>query len=89
MCGVSATGYGEYFIRTVAAHRLAAMMEYRGLSLRDAARQLIHETIPALGGNGGIIAIDAAGHMVLEFNTEGMFRGARDSAGQRIVAIPR
>jgi beta-aspartyl-peptidase (threonine type) len=89
VCGVSATGYGEYFIRAVAAHRLAATMEYRGSSLQDAARELIHETIPALGGNGGIIGIDAAGHMVLEFNTEGMFRGARDSAGKRIVAIPR
>jgi beta-aspartyl-peptidase (threonine type) len=89
VCGVSATGYGEYFIRAVAAHRLAATMEYRGSSLQDAARELIHETIPALGGNGGIIAIDAAGHMVLEFNTEGMFRGARDSAGKRIVAIAR
>ena len=89
VCGVSATGYGEYFIRTVAAHRLAATMEYRGLSLQEAARELIQETIPTLGGNGGIIAIDAAGNMVLEFNTEGMFRGARDSAGKRIVAIRR
>lgn len=89
VCGVSATGYGEYFIRAVAAHRLAVTMEYRGLALQDAARELIQETIPALGGNGGIIAIDAAGHMVLEFNTEGMFRGARDSAGQRIVAVRR
>ncbi len=89
VCGVSATGYGEYFIRAVAAHRLAATMEYRGFSLQDAARQLIQGTIPALGGNGGIIAIDAAGHMVLEFNTEGMFRGAKDSAGQRIVAVSR
>jgi beta-aspartyl-peptidase (threonine type) len=89
VCGMSATGYGEYFIRAVAGHRLAAMMEYRGSSLQEAANELIQETIPRLGGNGGIIAIDAAGNMVLEFNTEGMFRGARDSAGKRIVAIKR
>ena len=89
VCGMSATGYGEYFMRTVAAHHLAAAIEYRGLSLENAARELIHETIPKLGGNGGIIAIDATGRMVLEFNTEGMFRGARDSTGQRIVGVTR
>ena len=89
VCGMSATGYGEYFMRTVAAHHLAAAIEYRGLSLESAARELIHETIPKLGGNGGIIAIDATGRMVLEFNTEGMFRGARDSTGQRIVGVTR
>jgi beta-aspartyl-peptidase (threonine type) len=59
------------------------------LSLENAARELIHEAIPKLGGNGGIIAIDATGRMVLEFNTEGMFRGARDSTGQRIVGVTR
>ena len=89
VCGMSATGYGEYFMRTVAAHHLAAAIEYRGLSLENAARESIHETIPKLGGNGGIIAIDATGRMVLEFNTEGMFRGARDSTGQRIVGVTR
>jgi beta-aspartyl-peptidase (threonine type) len=89
ICGVSATGYGEYFIRSVAAHRLAALIEFRGLSLPEAAREVIHETIGSLGGSGGIIAVDAAGRMVLEFNTEGMFRGAKDSSGRREVAITR
>jgi beta-aspartyl-peptidase (threonine type) len=89
VCGMSATGYGEYFIRAVAGHRLATNIEFRGLSLQDAARELLHETIPQLGGNGGIIAIDSTGQMVLEFNTEGMFRGARHCDGTRIVAITR
>lgn len=89
VCGFSATGYGEYFIRTVAGYRVAALMEYRGLSLQDAAREVVQDVIPGLGGNGGIIAIDAAGTIVTEFNTEGMFRAARDSSGQRLIAITR
>lgn len=89
VCGFSATGYGEYFIRTVAGHRVAALMEFGGLTLQAAARQVVQEDIPAMGGNGGIIAIDGQGNIILEFNTEGMFRAARDSGGQRLIAITR
>ena len=89
VCAISATGHGEYFIRAVAAYHLASSVEYRGLSLEEAARELIHSCIPQLGGNGGIIAIGARGEIVMDFNTEGMFRGARDSAGRREVAILR
>lgn len=87
VCGISATGHGEYFIRTVAAYHIASAVEYRGLSLEDAARELIHGILPKLGGEGGIIAIDAQGGIVMEFNTQGMFRGARDSGGRRLIAI--
>jgi beta-aspartyl-peptidase (threonine type) len=89
VCAISATGHGEYFIRAVAAYHMASSIEYRGFSLEAAARELIHTRIPALGGNGGIIAIGAQGEIVMDFNTEGMFRGARDSAGRREVAILR
>jgi L-asparaginase / beta-aspartyl-peptidase len=89
VCAVSATGHGEYFIRAVAAYHIASSVEFRGLSLADAARELIHSRIPALGGNGGIIAVSSRGEIVMDFNTEGMFRAARNSAGHREVAILR
>lgn len=71
---VSCTGTGEVFIRTLAAYDIAAMMTYAGLSLQQASDKVIHERIPALGGSGGLIAIDAAGNVVLPFNSEGMYR---------------
>lgn len=87
VCAVSATGHGEYFIRAVAAYHICAAVEYRGLSLAQAAREAVHVNIAALGGSGGVIAVDAQGGVVLEFSTEAMFRGARDSAGRREIAI--
>jgi L-asparaginase / beta-aspartyl-peptidase len=89
VCAVSATGHGEYFIRAVAAYHVCAAVEYRGLSLAAAAREAIQGNIGALGGSGGIIAVDARGGLVMEFSTEGMFRGARDSSGRREVAMYR
>jgi L-asparaginase / beta-aspartyl-peptidase len=89
VCAISATGHGEYFIRAVAAYHIASAVEYRGLTLTAAARELIHTRIPTLGGSGGIIAVSANGEIVMDFNTEGMFRGARNSAGHREVAIKR
>jgi len=89
VCAVSATGHGEMFIRAVAAYHISSSVEYRGLSLEAATRELIHTRIPQLGGNGGIIAVGASGEIVMDFNTEGMFRAARDSAGRRDVAILR
>ncbi|PNS13722.1 beta-aspartyl-peptidase [Mixta theicola] len=72
---VSCTGTGEVFIRTLAACDVAALMEYGGLSLQQASERVIFDKIPALGGSGGLIAIDAAGNIALPFNTEGMYRG--------------
>jgi beta-aspartyl-peptidase (threonine type) len=89
VCAVSATGHGEYFIRAVAAYHICVTVEYRGLSLAQAVRETVHERIRALGGTGGIIAVDAQGHLVMDFSTEGMFRGARDSLGRHEVAIYR
>jgi len=87
VCAVSATGHGEYFIRAVAAYHICAAVEYRGLTLEQAAREMLHGILRGLGGNGGIIAVDKGGHIVMEFSTEGMFRGARDSSGRREIAI--
>jgi beta-aspartyl-peptidase (threonine type) len=89
VCAVSATGHGEYFIRAVAAHHISSAVEYRGLTLEQAAREMLHGILRDLGGEGGIIAVDARGGLVLEFSTEGMFRGARDSTGRREIAIHR
>jgi beta-aspartyl-peptidase (threonine type) len=87
VCAVSATGHGEYFIRTVAAHHICAAVEFRGLSLQEAVRELLHVRIRELGGSGGVIAIDAGGRIVTDFSTEGMFRGTRDSSGSRQIDI--
>ncbi|HEY1889852.1 MAG TPA: isoaspartyl peptidase/L-asparaginase [Steroidobacteraceae bacterium] len=87
VCAVSATGHGEYFIRTVAAHHICAAVEFRGLTLPAAVRELLHEKLRELGGSGGVIAIDHGGRIVTDFSTEGMFRGARDSSGLRRIDI--
>jgi len=89
VCAVSATGHGEYFIRAVAAYHICSAVEYRGLTLAEAAREAIHKNIRALGGTGGVICVDAHGALVMEFSTEGMFRGARDARGRREIAIYR
>ncbi len=87
VCAVSATGHGEYFIRAVAAHHICAAVEYRGLTLSEAVRELLHQKLRELGGSGGVIAIGRDGGIVTEFSTEGMFRGIRDSSGQRRIDI--
>ena len=74
-CGVSSTGWGEYFIRGVVAHDISAMMEYGGKSLKESANHVIHHKLTELGGTGGIIALDQKGNIVMEFNTDGMYRG--------------
>jgi beta-aspartyl-peptidase (threonine type) len=86
-CAVSATGDGEFFIRTVVAHDVCALVQYKRVSLEAAAREVIHEKIGALKATGGLIALDTEGHIVMDFNSGGMFRAARDSLGRREVAI--
>jgi beta-aspartyl-peptidase (threonine type) len=86
-CAVSATGSGEYFIRAVVAHEICARVRLTGASAGEAARDVIHGKLKEIGGDGGVIVVDRNGRLSLEFNTEGMFRGARDSGGRREVAI--
>lgn len=71
---VSCTGTGEVFMRTLAAYDIAALMEYGNLSLYEACERVVMEKLPALGGSGGLIAIDREGNVVLPFNSEGMYR---------------
>lgn len=85
-CAVSATGHGEFFIRYAVAHDISARMLYGGLSLADAADQVIQGKLKDVGGEGGVIAVDRLGNVAMPFNSEGMYRGyARP--GERVVAI--
>ena len=74
-CAVSCTGYGEYFLRGVVAYDVSCLMEYKGLSLAEAADTVINHKQMALGGDGGLIAVDQTGQVALPFNSEGMYRG--------------
>jgi beta-aspartyl-peptidase (threonine type) len=87
-CAVSATGHGEYFIRSVVAHDICAQVEYLKLPLAQAVANVLGK-MKALGGNGGVIAVDPRGEIVLDFNSEGMFRGQRTSKGRNEVALYR
>lgn len=88
-CAVSSTGWGEFFIRSVAAYDISALMDYKGLSLQEAATEVIHKKLPALGGDGGIIAIDKDGNIVAEFNTPGMYRASINADGEMKIAMYR
>jgi len=87
-CAVSATGDGEYFIRSVVAHDVSALMEYRGMKLQEAA-QMVLDKVAKLGGTGGLIAIDHDGNIALPFNTSGMYRGHVGVDGEFVVEIYR
>ncbi len=84
--GVSGTGWGEYYIRTVLAYDLSAMMEYQKLSVEQASKQVIAK-MGKLGGDGGLIALDKNGHVAMEFNTAGMYRGTVTADGKISVEI--
>ena len=86
-CAVSGTGWGEFFIRASVAHDISALMEYKGLTLKAAADEVIQKKVPKLGGNGGIIAVDKNGNMEMNFNTAGMYRASMDDKGELIIAI--
>src|SRR4029077_10561128 len=87
-CAVSGTGHGESFIRQVVAYDICALLQYRHLTLAQAVHEVIHE-LRASGGEGGVIAVDRSGNIALDFNSVGMFRGARDSHGRRDIAMYR
>ena len=86
-CAVSCTGSGEYFIRGVVAYDVSAIMEFKGLSLVDAAAEVVHKRILEIGGDGGLIAVDTEGNITMPFNTEGMYRAMMNSDGEKEIAI--
>lgn len=86
-CAVSATGWGEYYIRAVAAYDICARLAYLEESVDTAARHVVLERIPALGGDGGVIAVDRDGNVSMPFNTAGMARGVARADGSIQVAL--
>ncbi|MDB5864368.1 MAG: asparaginase, partial [Betaproteobacteria bacterium] len=85
-CAVSATGDGDFFLRAVFAYDLSARMRYAGEPLARAARNALAR-VAALGGTGGLVAVDRAGRVALPFNTEGMYRGFVRADGELAVDI--
>lgn len=75
-CAISCTGHGEFFLRAVVAHDISCLIDYRGLSLAEACRLVVHDKLAPIGGEGGLVAVDAAGNVALPFNSEGMYRGS-------------
>ena len=88
-CAVSATGHGEIFIRAAVAHDICARMRFGGRTLDQAVREVVLEELPALGGEGGVVAMDSQGRVAMEFNSEGMFRASRVHGEEAKVAIYR
>ncbi|WP_109301741.1 isoaspartyl peptidase/L-asparaginase family protein [Aquimarina sp. AU474] len=86
-CAVSSTGWGEYFIRGMVAYDISALMEYKGLSLKEASEEVIQKKLTALGGTGGIVAIDNKGNVTMEFNTAGMYRATMNADGKLTIGI--
>jgi L-asparaginase / beta-aspartyl-peptidase len=86
-CAVSATGHGEYFIRWTVAHDISALMEYKGLSLKDASELVVNDKLVKAGGSGGVICVDKSGNISMPFNSPGMFRGFATADGKNGVFI--
>lgn len=86
-CGISATGTGEYFMRTVAAHEVSNLIQYKGLSPNEALHEVLFNQIGKLGGSGGMILIDNKGDIYWDFNSKGMFRGFKKSSGENVVEM--
>jgi beta-aspartyl-peptidase (threonine type) len=86
-CAISCTGHGEMFIRAVAAYDVSCLMEYKGLTLEEAMKVVVHDKLIRIEGEGGMIGVDARGNVAMVFNSAGMYRGARSSSGLDMVGI--
>jgi beta-aspartyl-peptidase (threonine type) len=86
-CAISCTGSGEFFIRGVVAYDVACLMEHKSMSLQDASNEVINKRILEIGGDGGLIAVDAKGNIAMPFNTEGMYRASKNSGGKEDISI--
>ena len=83
-CAVSCTGSGEYFLRGVIAYDVSCLMEYKNYSLAEACEEVVHRRLTAIGGDGGLVAVDAQGEISMPFNTEGMYRAAKTPFNETI-----
>lgn len=88
-CAISCTGHGELFLRSVVAHDISCLMEYRGLSLKEACDIVVYDKLVKIGGEGGLVAMDKHGNIEMPFNSEGMYRGYKTSDGRNEVLIYR
>ncbi len=86
-CAISCTGHGELFLRAVVAHDISCLMEYKGLSLKEACDIVVHDKLVKIGGEGGLVAVDKAGNIEMPFNSEGMYRACKSSNGAPLVLI--
>lgn len=86
-CAISCTGHGEYFMKAVAAYDISCLMEYKGLSLKDACHKVVMEKLRNIGGEGGLIAVDYKGHIEMPFNSEGMYRAMKTHLSETQVLI--
>ena len=86
-CGVSSTGWGEYFIRSQVAYDISAQMEYQKKTLKEATKDVIQNKLTKLGGTGGVVALDKKGNMSFEFNTAGMYRASMNDTGELVLKI--
>lgn len=86
-CAISCTGHGELFIRSVVAYDISCLMEYKGLSLEEASRIVVMDKLVEIGGEGGLVAVDAAGNIAMPFNSEGMYRASVDKNGVEFYGI--
>lgn len=86
-CAISCTGHGEPFIRAVTAYDVSCLMEYKGYSLKEAMHIVVHDKLLKLDGEGGMIGVDAMGNGEMFFNSEGMYRGIRNSNGINEIGI--
>jgi len=88
-CAVSATGTGEYFIRLTVARTICALVQYKGMALQAAVDEVVQKQLPAIHGDGGVIALTPDGQMAWSFNTPGMFRAKVSEGGRSQVGIYR
>ncbi len=86
-CAISCTGHGEPFIRAVTAYDVSCLMEYRGLTLKEAMSLVVHEKLVSIQGEGGMIGVDARGNAELVFNSEGMYRAYRSAGAEAKISI--
>lgn len=86
-CAISCTGHGEFFIRSVVAYDISCLMEYKGLSLKEACNVVVMDKLVKIGGEGGLIALDSKGNIELPFNSEGMYRAKVSSDSKAYIGI--